>query len=673
MPYYWPRYQRNYWRRRRFRRRRFRGTFRRRRQRKYRVRNLKLKRITVREWQPPCIRNCKIRGLTCLVLFNPKRLGYNSTLYEESIVPQHWPGGGSFCVTQFSLDALYDLHRKCRNWWTTSNEDLPLCRYLGCNIRLYQCEETDYIVQIKTQLPSNSNKLTYPSCQPFMMQMFNNKIIVPSRKHRTLKKPYISMHIPPPPQLKTQWYFQTDIFKTPLIQIHATATSLTNTFQKPDQDSYCVTFPVLNTSLIQNREMLMQQNIPWPYKKGGGTLAFYMYYYEGTETDTSKFKLIDLIPLANIQQNKPGEAYTHLPPTTPIKQWITDYPQHWGNIFYHEHLENQEHYYYSVISPTSIWNKLKENQDNEQTVKSLTWSSFQPQHENVLTKLTEPIYYYLQYNPFKDTGQDSQLYLLSNQTGHGWDPPTDEDIILSGFPIWILFFGYLDFQIRLKKLTNIDTKCIMVLQSNFTQKPHPLPIVIINDSFLKGNSPYEQQCLPADYNKWYPQVQYQTMTMNNILQCGPGTPYITTKAENINMYYSFHWKWGGSPPKHVTVENPAHQAVYPVPRNQYETTSLQSPTRAPESILYSFDYRHGNITAKALERISKDWRTQTLISSITEPERAIQLETAFKTLETQEEEEHQTQTKILKQLHDLRLQQQSLRKHIISLMQKQSM
>ncbi len=74
-------------------------------------------------------------------------------MYEESIVPNHWPGGGSFSVTKYTLNALFSLHEKCRNWWTGSNIDLPLCRYKGCSLKFYQCKWTDYVVK-------NTNRIT---------------------------------------------------------------------------------------------------------------------------------------------------------------------------------------------------------------------------------------------------------------------------------------------------------------------------------------------------------------------------------------------------------------------------------------------------------------------------------------------------------------------------------
>nr|UGV37529.1 MAG: ORF1 [TTV-like mini virus] len=670
MPFY---YRRNYYSYNKWRRRRprnwFRRPFRRRfwRRKRRRVRNNR-KPIPLVQWQPPYIKNCKIKGKTALILFSPRRIGHNSTMYEESITPSHWPGGGSFSVTQFTLNALYDIHSKCRNWWTGSNVDLPLCKYAGVYLKFYQCEYTDYIVRVQTQLPSASNKLTYPSCQPNMMFMAPGKMIIPSRKTQKRKKPYKKIFIKPPPQLENKWYFQLDMHKTPLLTIHCTACSLQNYFLKPNTESTTITFTVLNTTLIQNRQMAVETNTSWYYKKLGN-VPQYMYYTDQEETDSNNITIGHLIPLTNPRNNTPGKTYMelyHQYNKENYKNYLENYKQYWGNPFNIHILQEQEHIYISTRSPENIAQDIKsKGYEKDYKWSELTTGTLTP----TLTKLQESIFYEIQYNPQKDTGQDTLIYLLPNYSGDGWDPPSKPEIIIDGFPMWLGLFGYLDFQKNLKVLTNIDTSQILVIKSNYTHTPHPSAIVPINYSFTQGHSPYEDKALIPDSVKWYPQVQYQEMELNKILTSGPGTPYIEDSfSENITMYYNFKWKWGGSPPKSVTIDNPSHQITYPVPCNQYETTSLQSPAQAPESILYSFDQRHGMFTKSAIERITKDWSTEPIITSITDPALQLQLRETMQQLQTTEEKELQKEEEIRHQLIQLRQHQQSLRERIIQIL-----
>nr|UGV35360.1 MAG: ORF1 [TTV-like mini virus] len=669
MPFY---YRRRYnpWRRRRWFRRSWpRSTFRRKYRRKPRwVRpSKKLKKIILREFQPPHIRRCSIKGLTSIINFSPLRLGMNATMYMDSITPEHWPGGGSFCVRKFTLESLYETHQRCRNWWTSSNDDMPLCRYLGCSIRCYQCDNVDYILRYDTQLPGTSNKLTYTSTQPNIMMMSKGRIIIPSRKNLRRHKPYKTFFIKPPAQFKTQWYFTVDIYKTMLLLLHCTTCSLNNYFVKPDKLSNNITFNVLNTELIQNRNMGTDNQQSWPYKLTGGTQGQYFYYLNTATVplDPNETQVQHIVPLANPRYNTPGYAFSdNSNPDVPTEwnQYVNNLPKYWGNVFNTHILQHPEFICISTKSPESFQNACKKKQ---QTTK---WKELEDSGwQNTLTLLTEPIFFKLQYNPETDTGIDNKFYLVKNNDGHGWDPPLDEDIILEGFPLWLGLWGYLDFQKKAKKLTNIDTKTILVFQTKYTYKPFHKPIVIISENYLNGNSPYESKPLPADETTWYPQVQFQLEQLNKILECGPGTPYTQQKSENIQIFTKFYFKWGGSPPKPITVNDPAHQAVYPIPRNQHETTSLQSPATPPESLLYSFDLRHGQFTSTSLRRISEDPTTKSLLASLTDADKRKQLQKVLETLQESENTQTQKETQVLQQLRQLRQQQQQLRQQITTL------
>lgn len=602
-------------------------------------------------------------------MFSMKRLAFNSTMYTDSIVPEHWPGGGGFAVMKFTLESLYEQHQRCRNWWTSTNEDLPLCRYLGCSIKAYQCEKLDYVLKYDNELPGTSNKLTYASCQPSMMLMNNNKIIIPSKRNERRKRPYKKIFIPAPPQFQTKWYFQTDLYKTSLFVLHCTACSLSNYYVKPKDLSNNITFSAINTELIQNRNFATNTNTSWYYKKIGD-VPFYFYHYindANLTTDLQNVQIGDLAPLTNPREDKQGWAYNdpsrpHLTTEDSWSNYVTNLKQYMGNPFNKHNLEPEAIILYSQRSPEATFLATK-----QPTTK---WKDIETNRTEALTLLSDPIIIKFQYNPQTDTGKDTYLYLLKITEGHGWDPPLDEDILLTGFPLWLGLYGYIDIQKKLKKLTNIDTTTVLTIKTKSTWPKTNIPIVIINDDFQLGHSPYETTVLGPDFNKWYPQVQYQTKELNKIVKCGPATPYIDDDiSDNVRIFYKFYFKWGGSPPKMITVENPAQQAQYPIPRNQYETTSLQSPAQAPESLLYSFDQRHGSLTTTALRRITEDWQSKSFISSITDSTTAANLKKAFQALQESEEEEQKKNKEIQQLLFNLRQQQQDLRDRIMSLLE----
>lgn len=231
-------------------------------------------------------------------------------------------------------------------------------------------------------------------------------------------------------------------------------------------------------------------------------------------------------------------------------------------------------------------------------------------------------------------------------------------------PLWIHRLSK-----KLEKLKSIDTEYILVFKSNYTQKPFNLPIVPISTSFTLGTSPYENEILPQDNIQWYPQVQFQEQEINKIIKKGPATPNIEPQlSENIKIYYTSYWKWGGNPPKTVDIENPSLQEQYPIPHNESATNSLQNPAQAPETVLYSFDYRHGNLTKTALQRITDDYSTQKFIDSFTDPATKLELKKQLQALKESEDKEEKESQKIQLQLSQLRHEQHSIRKQIISLM-----
>nr|UGV37786.1 MAG: ORF1 [TTV-like mini virus]UGV39644.1 MAG: ORF1 [TTV-like mini virus]UGV42299.1 MAG: ORF1 [TTV-like mini virus] len=663
MPFYYRRPYYRYRRQRRYRRARLRRYFRRRPYRRYWVSN-PYNKLTLKQWSPPFKKTCYIKGQCCIIYYNNERLGWNSTMYEKSTVPFHWPGGGSFSVSQYTLDVLFDMHKTCRNWWTGSNEDLPLCRYKGCELKFYQCNYVDYIVKVINELPANSNKLTYPSTQPNIMLMSQNKHIIASKQNRKKRKPYTKLKVPPPPQFQNKWYFTTDLYKIPLMHIHATTANLTNPYVKPQNLSNNITFWGINTQSIQNKAFNTQDTF-WPFKKLG-TLQHYFYFHaHGTEDKSEDFLIADLIPLTNPTKNTHGFAFNDLPPATrgDIKNYIDKWENYAGNPFYKDINEHIEDIYYSLRSPQYIKSK------KSSITTSTKWKDINEESSpNILTPFNEPIYIPFQYNPEKDTGEDTEVYLVNNRDGHGWENPGIPEITLSGFPLWIILWGYIDFQKNLKKAINIDTEYIMVFKSKYTQRPKAYPIVIINESFIQGNSPYENKPLPEDETKWFPMVQYQTQEQNKILSVGPFAPNsIQCKSDNVCMYYKFKFEWGGTPPKHITIENPTHQIQYPVPSNEHETNSLQNPGQAPESILYSFDFRHGDYTTAALSRITKDWPIKETVSTLAEPTKRQLLQQAFQFLQDSEETQEKKEKEMQNIINQLRNQQQLYRQQIIEL------
>nr|UGV35659.1 MAG: ORF1 [TTV-like mini virus] len=653
MPYY---YRRRYrpWRYRRWSRRSwFRGPFRRRlSRRRVRKPKRKLKTLTVKEWQPRVIKSCNIKGMLCLCAVNKERLANNYIMYESSITPEHQPGNGGFSVIKFSLETLYSMHEQCRNWWTVGNDNLPICRYLGTTITVYQSEHVDIVLRYDNTYPMVSGPLTYPSCQPSISAMLPQSIIIPGKRTQKLRKTYIKIRIPPPPQLKTQWYFQKEFFKVPLFVLYTTPTSLDHYYISTQASSNSITIETINTTLFQNRNFATIPTTGYSLSTNG-TVQTYLY-----ATDVEGQPHADeLIPLANTKLYKPGQAFTELTGVT----WDTykNSTNYWGNPFYKDYLTGDVHLYTAEKDPKSFFSQFSTNHEITNT--------------NQLKKLNEPLRFGFRYNPYKDTGKSNtgnlnKVYLLpNNKQGQGWDPPTDTDLILEGFPLWIALFGFVDFEKKLQKITGIDSNYMVVIDTKSLSPPYHKPIVLIDNSFIQGHSPYISGVHETDKEKWYPQTQFQQESINNIVHSGPGTCKLEgQKSAEIKCKYSVHFKFGGNPAKIHTVENPADQPVYPIPRDQFQTTSLQNPTQPIEYYLQQFDERRGLITGPAAKRLKKDSDIKDTLLSITGTAKEVPVQTQ----ETSEEEtdSEKEEDTLLHQLQQQLIRQRKFKRRILKLM-----
>nr|UGV35217.1 MAG: ORF1 [TTV-like mini virus] len=672
MPFYyrrrWP-----YWRRRRPRTWRFRKTFRRRPYRRrhwvrrFYYRKRKAKKLKITEWQPKSIRKCKIKGFLCLFQTTEDRLSYNFDMYEESWVPEKLPGGGGFSIKNLSLQSLYEDHVMGHNIFTKTNNNYPLARYLGCSLKFYQSSNIDYVATYSNVLPLRSSMAMYNTMQPSIHLMQQHKIIVPSKLTQRRHRPYIKKFIPPPSQMKSQWYFQHDISKTPLFMLRTTALTLDNYYIGSRQLSTNITIYSLNTSIIQNRNWGKRQTTWWCR-----TLGTQHYFLWGTRnaqtTNINNEKLINLIPLTNTQDFQPGYTFEeyHRQQTSATYDSYLKQPENIGNPFDKEWIDPDQALILMPFSPTQM-SQYYTTVGSYDNFKNKTLNDISTKEYSYTTTIKK-----IRYNPYKDKGTHNNCFFLPvGREGHGWDPTGDPDLRNNDLPLWLLLFGYSDFVKKTGELQQIDTNYILTINTQYTN-PTLQYIVPLSESFIHGRSPYtppEQETPDVeDTNRWNPTYQYQQEMINNICLSGPGTPKIpkgiTTEAK---VKYCFYFKWGGDLPPMSTITDPYTQPTYPIPHNNTKTTSLQNPAIRPETFLYSFDERRGQLTEKATQRMQKDWETKEIPFLSTEhrfaePTTQIQQETSSS---DEEEEEN-----LFKLLDRQRTKQLHLKQRIITTLKK---
>nr|UGV35776.1 MAG: ORF1 [TTV-like mini virus] len=622
------------------------------RRRPYRVRR-KLKSLKIREYQPKCIRKCKIKGLLPLFWGPPERFVNNYELYELSTAPEKLPSGGLFGIKNFTLEGLYAEHRYCRNVWTATNNDLPLMRFCGATIKLYPALHTDYVFSWDNSLPLTSNLELYETLHPGIHTMLQNKIIVPRKNNWKKTKPYIKIRTPPPTPLMNKWYFAIDMAKVPLLQTRASALSIDEFYINYRSISTTLTIPFINPGAIMNTNFKNNETSGY-YSRLAPNTQKKIYLYSSKNKDINTVtKWTELIFLGNTTHNLPGKTFPEKTTSTEQQeQYIKTYTKaDWGNPFHTFYLTRQYKVYHSTLTYLEIVQKIVNTQSFDKNQFTETF-------------LTDAI----RYNPFNDQGLANIIHFQTTTSNtNGWDPPEQEDLKQTGLPLWILTFGFVDYHKKYKKLKNIDEEHMLVLHTDYKIHGTPTPLPIIDTNFIQGKSPYEDKPDPADQLRWWPCTQFQQAITNTISLSGPGSPKIPPlNAVEAKIDYSFLFKWGGNLPPMSNITDPKELQEYHVPTNIRQTNSLQNPASRPERLLYSFDERRHQLTTKAIKRLQKDWETKEI--SITDGSLFQAPIQETETSETDSSEEEKETENLLLQLRKQRNKHKQLKLKIMKML-----
>lgn len=652
--YYQNRYRRKYYRRRwRLPRRRARTTFRRKqwyrkRRQRYKVKKFKLKRkrtyLKLKQFQPKSINYCKITGFKCLFQGSPIRKQHNYIQYIYSFTPPTFPGGGGWSLLVFSLDSLFEDYQHLQCIWSKSNAGLPLVRYLGGKIKLYQNESTDYVTVYDTCWPMVDTPHTHADSAPSRMLQKKHKTIVPSTNTQKRKKPYKTIRFKPPAQMLNKWYFQRDICKIPLLMLTTTSIDLTKPFCNPNCKSNNIVIRYINPYLFKNNNF---QDYPRTTGYSPKTLSDGPYYLYASlqgdipdKTNTVSFKQFigGCIPLTNTKNYNAGKPIQTLATGTNNK------PENWGNPFYRTHLDLEAFTIYICNeNPVSLLNNYNTTSFNNTKI----------------TKATENMIYQTIYNPDNDTGETNKVYLVKATQNTQFQPPTDEDLIFEGFPLYILLWGWTDFIRKLNKTPNIDTNYMLVIQTKVFHEKDPY-FVPIDIQFEHGFDPYlpldTENHQPSYYNQqnWYPQLKYQELTIENICESGPA---VSRSQSYLQCYckYSFYFKWGGCPKTLDKAYNPCSQPKWPTTDTITPGLEITNPSEPPETQLYYWDWDNDYVTQKAIQRIRDHTEPHESIFSITDSKSSAKPQKTTQETQDQKEEE-----KLLLKLHHLRKQRMQL-------------
>nr|UYL84765.1 MAG: ORF1 [Anelloviridae sp.] len=653
-----PWYPRRRYPRRRYRwlrRWRARRPFRPRYRRRYWVRNYSRKRklfkITEKQWQPKVIRKTHVKGTYPLFLCTKHRINNNMIQYLDSIAPEHYYGGGGFSIMQFSLQALYEEFIKAKNWWTNTNCFLPLVRYMGCSFKFYKTEYYDYIVLIERCYPLACTDEMYLSSQPSIMMLTKKCIFVPCKQNSKGRKPYKRVKVRPPSQMTTGWHFSQDLANMPLVVLKTSVCSFDRYYTDSTAKSTTIGFKTLNTQTFRYHDW---QDPPTTGYKPQNQLWFYGAE-NGSPVDPNNTVVSNLIYLGGTGPYEKG---------TPIKTTIQTYfsePKLWGNIFHDDYTSGTSPVFVTNKTPSEIKNMWPTIKD--QTVKA----------SNVFTLRTIPLWLPCRYNPFADKATNNKIWLVSIHSDHTeWKPIDNPLLQRNDLPLWLLVWGWQDWQKKNQQTSQPDINYLTVISSPYISCYPKLDYyVLLDDSFWDGHSTYIETITDSDKKHWYPKNRFQIETLNLIANTGPGTVKLReNQAAEGHMVYRFNFKLGGCPAPMEKICDPSKQSKYPIPNNQQQTTSLQSPENPIQTYLYDFDERRGLLTERATKRIKQDHTSEKTVLPFTgaATDLPILQTTSQEESSSEEEEEQQAEKKLLQ----LRRKQHRLRQRILQLLDIQN-
>lgn len=514
----------------------------------------------------------------------PNRTSFEWTEHINSFTNEYAEGGGGWSLIKFSLESLYEQRQLLRNKWTQSNVLMPLCRYNGCRFKFYRMWDVDYLVHYNLCLPMYDTVFQHTNAQPSNMLLTYKTIIVSCIKRNPHKKKYIKKKLRPPEQFQNKWYFQSQLNKQPLVLLTTAACDLDHFYLNPKSKSNNISITVLNITLFENPDF-QQHNIGtqfWQPKQN-------TYFYGTLNGDTDPF-IKNLIFLGQTKSNTPGQPIG----TSTWETYSATATQNikFGNPFFHHYI----HGTYTIFKSTNPPNEVFKN--NFQNIKAST---------RQVTPNTNPIFTTLRYNPDRDKGDTNKCWLVKD-TATSWNPPSEESVQYSGFPLWCLLWGWPDWQRKLGTYSKVMDSTILVIESKETY-PTVNRFVPIDITFLDGHSPYLETITPSDSVSWHPKLKHQQQQIENICQSGPGTVKTSTLSIEAHCNYCFYFKWGGCPNELQNIKDPGEQTKYPVPNNFLQEIEIDDPKTDPKTYIWPFDIRRETITKKCSKRIREDSET----------------------------------------------------------------
>lgn len=512
-------------------------------------------------------------------------------------------------TTKFTLRILYDEHLRFGNYWTVSNEDLDLCRYMGATFTFYRHPTVDFIVQIHTSPPFLDTPLTGPSIHPGMLMLNKHKVLIPSLKTRPSRKHKIKLRVAPPKLFEDKWYPQSELCDTTLVTVFATACDLQFPFGSPLTDNPCVNFQVLGS--VYKRHLSILPDKLSSYEQHYKTNLYEVVQYYDTFQTIAQIKpsatQSDFSPSWTDIQNKTvlnssGSNQTQANDTWYLGHaYIKDKIQQAAYKIRDKYLAATR---LALPALATVGDKMLEYHTG---IYSSIFLSPGRSYFETLGAYTD-----ITYNPFVDKGIGNKIWLDSLSKEDAILDEKRAKVLIVDQPLWAALFGYTEFAAKYTGDSAISANYRLTVRCPYTD-----PMLVDRNNELQGFVPYSKNFgngkmpggsanVPLTMRiRWYPILFHQLEWMEAIVQSGPFAYKGDEKSCVLAMRYNFRWKWGGNPVSHQVVRNPCKGGSKP--RREPRSIQAADPKYVtPQLTFHSWDYRRGLFGTASIKRMQEE-------------------------------------------------------------------
>nr|UGV45402.1 MAG: ORF1 [Torque teno virus] len=640
-----PRRRRPYRRRRPRRVRRRRGRWRRayRRWGRRRRRRKHKKRLVLTQWQPAVVKRCLIVGYDPIIVCGINRTIFNYTTHSEDYTFNNESFGGGLCTTQYTLRILFQEKLAQHNFWSASNEDLDLSRYLGASLIFFRHPTVDFLVRVRTSPPFEDTDMTAMTLHPGMMMLAKKTIKIPSLKTRPSRKHFVRIRVGAPKLFEDKWYPQNELCDVTLLTIQATTADFQFPFGSPLTNSVCCNFQVLNSNYDNAHSILNFSNEvtnKWhTSRQNCYKFLLEQYSYYNTKQVVAQLKY-GWNPNQNPKMPDVSNAETSKKPDDLTKSKVSSNYPHWDTLY------GGLAYGDSTSTPGSASLKtdlktqmLKGNHFYTIAGKKLI-DTFTPIQftDNSVTQPTNIFDYYtgmycsiflssgrsnpevkgsytdISYNPLTDKGVGNMIWIDWLTKGDTVYDPKKSKCLLSDFPLWAMCYGYPDY---CRKQTGdsavyYDTRVVIRCPYTYPQllkhNDKQFGFVVYSENFGLGRLPGGNPNPPTRMRlHWYPNMFHQTEVLECIAQSGPFAYHGDERKTVLTLKYKFRWKWGGNPVFQQVLRDPCTGgAVAPHTSRHPRSIQVYDPKyQAPEYLFHKWDFRRGLFSTKGIKRVSE--------------------------------------------------------------------